>query len=392
MLPSSAASEVLPSNADNLTHIVSDFLPVTENALPLIRSEVAVTEVAAPAVAQALPIVTGQVMLDTAAHARPGTEAHVLPVAATAVQVPPVTGSNTLPTDALVLPVAANDVMNVRVQSAVSICRYCNTTAKYLVPHLRQSANCQRKYALSLNLPETASLVEIVRKKKNFDRTTYPSRQKEVRAQEIRLSNDDRSVFNTFVKDNSKFDIDFFTISCAEETDPGSSFITSFDPILVENNRFLRVPGHQEDQPGHIFDSTMLLPISPHTLNDVPANRGPVLRKDLISSLTLGPGNFNVDKYVKGVYEHKMRQFCDRKSVSNIVIGNLVNGQSKLMQVEKECPVSYAKIKGSIDYYKRLKEDLKFAMYQLGSTCLVVRLELEKVNILRLMRIWDCMT
>lgn len=136
----------------------------------------------------------------------------------------------------------------------------------------------------------------------------------------------------------------------------------------------------------------MLLPISPHTLNYVPANRGPVLRKDLISSLTLGPGNFNVDKYVKGVYEHKMRQFCDRKSVSNIVIGNLVNGQSKLMQVEKECPVSYAKIKGSIDYYKRLKEDLKFAMYQLGSTCLVVRLELEKVNILRLMRIWDCMT
>ena len=326
MLPLSAASGVLPSSADNLAHVVSESLPVNENALSLIGSEVAT-----PAVAQASPIVAGQVMLDSAAQARPVTVAHILPVAAT----------------------------------AVSICPYCITTAKYLISHLRQSANCQRKYALSLDLPETASLDEIKRKKKNLDRTTYPSRQKEARAQEIRLSNDDRSVFNTFVKDNFKIDFDFFTISCAEETNLGS-FITSFDPILVENNRFIRVPGHQEEQSGHIFDSTILLPLSPHTLNDVPGNRGPVLRKDIISSLTLGPGNFNVDNYVKGVYEHKLRQFCDRKGLSNIVLGNVVNGQSKLMQVEKECPVSYAKIKGSINYYKRLKEDLKFAIYQLG--------------------------
>ena len=68
-----------------------------------------------------------------------------------------------------------------------SVCPHCSTDAKYLIAHLKKSSMCRKLYARSLNLLESATIQQIKTRKKNNDRLHYPSRQQEVRANELLL-------------------------------------------------------------------------------------------------------------------------------------------------------------------------------------------------------------
>ena len=154
-----------------------------------------------------------------------------------------------------------------------------------------------------------------------------------------------------------------------------------FEPKLMEDGSYIWVPGHiaSTDEKNHLFDSHMLFPISPSAQYVIPSIRHPVLRKDILPQLSAGPGNFKVKKYVSGSYEQKLKQLCNVEAFSGCSIGKIVNEETKLVKLGRECTHNFAKIKGSAEFYSRLDEDLRFTIFQLGCVFLNVQIDLDKV-------------
>ena len=308
------------------------------------------------------------------------------------------------------------------VLSKDSTCLFCSTEAKYLGPHLRSSENCRLQYAERLNLGQEASTLMIMKERKKISRQIYPSRQSENRREETakrRENKDDIDLFNKFKRMTCISDIIFKCHNCmnlekkeqmqAVELDldfpdhfrrentlwickkclsddkiemPQTSFIEHFDSKVVGQRRVF-VPGFTclETQ-DRTLQKNILFPSSSSALNNNNfGTRDPKNRPDIINKLYVGPGKFNMNEFLSPAYEHKLKQLTDSSNFSPCVTGRIVDIEKKKVKII-DSNSNTANVKGSVDYYNRLNEDLKFAIYTLGSNFIVSKVQLPKVRFL----------
>ena len=304
-----------------------------------------------------------------------------------------------------------------------SICLFCSTEAKYLGPHLGSSDICRVKYAEKFNLGQDASVDSISNTRLKGVRKTYPSRQTEKRRVErVRrrenITNEKIDLFNKFKNKTSVSEIVFNCYKCLkldkrekmqavevnldvpnhfrlenslwickkcvsdEEVEiPQTSFIENFDSRVLAN-RNVSVPGFTSLEPqDKSLNRTFLFPSSISAASNNFGSREPKKRPDIIKKLSMGSGKFKVDEFLSPSYEHKLRQLEESSKFSSSVPGRIVDNEQKKVKII-DSNHNTENVKGSSDYYKRLNEDLKFAIYTLGSAFVVSKVQLPKVSLL----------
>ena len=162
---------------------------------------------------------------------------------------------------------------------------------------------------------------------------------------------------------------------------PQTSFIEHFDSRVV-GKRNVSVPGFTSiESQDRTLNQTLLFPSSISAASNNFGNREPKKRKDVIKKLCMGSGRFRLKDFLSPSYEHKLRQLKDSSNFRSSVPGRVVDIEKKKVKIIDSNHTT-ANVKGSADYYTRLKEDLKFAIYTLGSTFVISKVQLPKVSLL----------
>ena len=302
-------------------------------------------------------------------------------------------------------------------------CLFCSADFIYLGSHLNSSKICRVKYAERLNLGQDASAQSIINTRLKLGRKTYPSRQADRRRLETvkrreNMKNDEVNLFNKFKKKTSISEIIFNCYRCLkldkreqmqavednldvsdcfrlensfwickkcmtdEEVEiPQTSFIEHFDSRVV-GKRNVSVPGFTSiESQDRTLNQTLLFPSSISAASNNFGNSEPKKRKDVIKKLCMGSGRFRLKDFLSPSYEHKLRQLKDSSNFRSSVPGRVVDIEKKKVKIIDSNHTT-ANVKGSADYYTRLKEDLKFAIYTLGSTFVISKVQLPKVSLL----------
>ena len=321
------------------------------------------------------------------------------------------------PTVPIVMQIDSTPVVETQIQS---ICLFCILEVGYLGPHLKTSGACREQYAELFNLPEGATVAQIYKARKNVGRQDYPSRQPVQRREERTRRKDlrnDIDAFNKFKKKSqeerifrcykcSKLDLKLnmqianpdvvpaFTFKrenkfweCLECLDdkqtplPAIPFLENFGSVIVaDTSRRIYVPGLETSEPeAGILPSRVLLPNSVSATLQHMGSREPRSRSD-ISNL-LSKGRFYENQFPSTCYENKLKQLKDSAKFGSVVTGKVVDNDLKKVKIIDQKP-NTSNVKGSLDYYGKLKQDLKFAIYSLGSVFMVVKVQLPKVIVL----------
>lgn len=296
-------------------------------------------------------------------------------------------------------------------------CLFCSTKSKQIGVHLAASDVCRRKYCEALNLRPDSTVNIIMKCRKNARRQSCPSRQPEIRAMEYitwKTDQDNVQLLNTFIKNTNKTTSIFKCLKCRSNfkkedvqkfnddpslqdnlkregsfwmckncvegngiQNPLSPFQEHFELIDVDGrNIFIPASTSSETQATRV-QQNFILPCSATSPFTRLGSREPSYRNDTIKDIYSGPGRFQLKEKLSSLYEHKMKQLKDASQFSSCLTGRIVDLDKKKVKILNP-HMSTSKVKGSDDYYSLLNKEIRFAIYDLGSTFVIVRAKLPK--------------
>ena len=296
-------------------------------------------------------------------------------------------------------------------------CLYCSTRSKQIGVHLASSDDCRRKYCEKLKLSPDSSVKNIMKARKNVRRETYPSRKPESRALETlnrKMNQDDVQLYNTFKRNINKTtnlfkcnkcrnilkredvqkDAENLTLpvhlkredsfwvcrDCVSGTNvpaPSTAFLKHFNLVVVDGRNIFIPASADEDVEVTGYKQNFLIPCSTTSQFSEMGSREPIYRQDVIKKMFAGPGQFKLKEFLSPLYEHKMKQLIDASNFSSCVNGRIVDFNQRSVRIV-DSHMTTSKIKGSDDYYSRLNQEIRFAIYNLGSTFVEIKAKLPK--------------
>ena len=319
-------------------------------------------------------------------------------------------------------PISPSDHSNCSQDSEDKNCCFCETKTKQLARHLGSADDCKMKFCQKFNLPPDSEISKILAARRNERKKFHPSRQPdrrllETRKQKLRISNThDINLYNNYLKNINQTKHVFVCCKCnhafrREDVQP-TDIVESVERVLIKDNSLWVCPECVSEDgclkpPTDFFENVILvnaegreifipseiendnrsqksidklyflLPSSVSACGKVASSRDPIYRKDLIKAIHSDLGYLNINALFSPMYEHKLKQLLDASRNSSCYTGRIIDLDDRKVKIIDSIK-NTSKVKGSDDYYAALNTEAKFALFNLGSTFLVITLRLEK--------------